>query len=113
MLHSQSVSENEKKETKAMKKTISLLSNLFLSSILLWGAPIVGAAELVVREAASLSLYCHMQFPDVKTGIPSGDRLVVDEATGNDMYQSCDDDTRQGEIKIQQQITLETYHWPR
>ena len=105
--------ENEKKEMKAMKKTISLLSNLFLSSILLWGAPPVGAAELVVREAASLSLYCHMQFPDVETGIPSGDRPVIDEATGNDMYRSCEDDTRQGEIKIQQQITLETYHWAR
>jgi hypothetical protein len=94
-----------------MKKTISLLSNLFLSSILLWGASTVGAAELVVREAASLSLYCHMQIPDVKTGIPSGDRPMVDEATGNDMYRSCDDDTRQDEIKIQQQTTLETYHW--
>jgi len=96
-----------------MKKLISLLSNLFLSSILLWSPPTVEADELAVREAASLNLYCHMQFPDVKTGIPSGDRPVGDEASGNDMYRSCDDDTRQGEIKIQQQITFETYHWAR
>ncbi len=96
-----------------MKKPISLLSNLFLSSTLLWCAPTVGAAELVVREAASLSLYCHMQVPEIRTDILSWDRRVLDETTGYgiDFDGPCDHDLNEGdEIKIQRQTTLESYH---
>ena len=96
-----------------MKKTISLLSNLILSSNLLWGAPTVGAAELVVREAASLSLYCHIQVPEIRADTPSWDQRVLDETSGYgiDFYGPCDHDLNGGdEIKIQRQITLESYH---
>jgi hypothetical protein len=87
-----------------------------LSSILFWGVPTVEAGELSVREAASLSLYCHMQIPDIGTDISVGERPVVDERTGrpNEVYGSCDDDTRQSEeVKIPHQVTLKRYHWAR
>lgn len=96
-----------------MRTTISLLSSLFLSSILLWGAPTVGAAELVVREAASLSLYCHMQVPEIHPDTLSWDRRMLDETTGYgiDFNGPCDHDLNGGdEIKIQRQSTLESYH---
>jgi hypothetical protein len=117
MLHDQ-VRERKRprKETKAMKKTISVLSNLLLSSILLWGAPTVKAAELVVREAASLSLYCHMQVPEIGADTLSWDRRMLDEFTGSgiDFYGPCDHDLNENdEIKIQRQFTLENYPWGR
>ena len=96
-----------------MKKPISLLSNLFLSSTLLWCAPTVGAAELVVREAASLSLQCHMQVPEIRADTLSWDGRVLDETTafGIDFYGPCDHDLNgNDDIKIQRQITLESYH---
>jgi hypothetical protein len=101
---------------KAMKKTISLLSNLLLSSILLWGAPAAGAAELVVRESASLSLYCHMQVPEIRADTPLWDRWSVDETTGYgiDLYGPCDHDLNEGdEIKFQRQFTFENHPWGR
>jgi hypothetical protein len=77
-----------------MKKTTSLLSNLFLSSLLFWGVPTVEADELVVKEAANLSFYCHMQFPEMRADTLSWDRPVLDATTGNvvDFYGSCDHD---------------------
>jgi len=96
-----------------MKRTSSLLSNLFLTSILLGSPPMVGAAELVVREAASLSLDCHTKFPDIRADDLSLDWRVLDEATGydTDSYGPCDHDLNGAdEIKIQRQITPENYH---
>ena len=94
-----------------MKGTRALLCNLFLSSILLGAGPMVGAAELVVREAASLSLHCHTQFPDVRADDLLRDRPVLDETAGNvgDFYGSCDHDLDRAD-EIQRQITLERHH---
>ena len=49
-----------------MKKTISLLSNMFLASSLFWGVPTKGADELVVKGDCDRSGYCHMKFPPMR-----------------------------------------------
>jgi hypothetical protein len=52
-----------------MKKTVSLLTNLLLSSTLYWDVQtasaeeVVGTEEGVVRIAADSAAYCHMKFP--------------------------------------------------
>ena len=92
-----------------MKKTASLISSLFVSSLLFLGAPTVEADEPGIKEAANLSFYCHMQFPTMHEESLSWDRPVLDSATGNvvDFYGSCDHDpTGVDEIKIQRRILL-------
>jgi hypothetical protein len=86
---------NEREKNKMNNNTVSLLANLFLSSTLFWGVPAAQADELVNKEAASLSYYCHTQFPAMRPDILSWDRPVLDEAAGNvnDFYDSCDDDS--------------------
>ena len=87
-----------------MKKTISLLSNMFLASTLFWGVPTLGADELVVKEPADLSGYCHMKFPPMRADTLSRTQPVLDETAGNviDFYGSCDHDpTGAEEVKIQ------------
>ena len=95
-----------------MKKTISLLSNLFLASTLFWGVPTVEADELVINEAANLSFYCHMQFPEMRADTLSWDRPVLDETAGNviDFYGSCDHDpTGAEEVRIQRRMLRDYY----
>jgi hypothetical protein len=87
-----------------MKKTISLLSNMFLASTLFWGVPTLGADELVVKEAADPSAYCHMKFPPMREDTLSWPQPVLDGSTGNiiDFYGSCDHNpTGAEEIRIQ------------
>ena len=96
-----------------MKKTIALLSNLFLSSTLFWGVPPVEADELVIMEAANLSFYCHMQFPEMRADTLSWDRPVLDETAGNviDFYGSCDHDaTGADEIRAQRRVLLRGFY---
>ena len=95
-----------------MKKTISLLSNMFLASTLFWGVPTLGADELVVKEAADLSRYCHMKFPPMRADTLSWDRPVLDETAGNviDFYGSCDHDpTGAEEVRIQRRMLRDNY----
>lgn len=90
-----------------MKKTMSLLSNVFLASTLFWGAPAVGADELVVKETSGVSGYCHMKFPPMRPDTLSWDRPVLDENAGNviDFYGACDyDPTGADEVRIQRRI---------
>lgn len=92
-----------------MRKTESLLSSLFLSSILFWGVPTVEANELVIEEAANLSFYCHMQFPEMRADTLSWDRPVLDTTAGNviDFYGSCDHDpTGADAIRVQRRVLL-------
>ena len=53
-----------------MKKSVSLLSNLLLSSTLFWGVPMAYGEELgsgqVVRVPANSASYCHMKFPPMR-----------------------------------------------
>ena len=77
-----------------MKKTTSLLSVLFLSSTLFWGAASVKADELVVKTPLDLSGYCHMKFPPMRQETLSWAQPVLDESAGNiiDFYGPCDHD---------------------
>jgi hypothetical protein len=87
-----------------MKKTISLLSNLFLSSTLFWGVSTLSADELVVKETADMSAYCHMKFPPMRPDTLSWAQPVLDESAGNiiDFYGPCDHDpTGADEVRIQ------------
>ena len=96
-----------------MKKTLSLLSNLVLSSALFWGVPAAEADELVIREAANLSYYCHMQFPEMRVDTLSWERPVLDETTGNliDFYGPCDHDpTGADEIKAQRRVLMRGFY---
>jgi hypothetical protein len=95
-----------------MKKTISLLSNMFLASTLFWGVPTSGADELVVKEAADLSGYCHMKFPPMREDTLSWAQPVLDETAGNviDFYGSCDHDpTGAEEVRIQRRMLRDNY----
>jgi len=90
-----------------MKKTTSLMSILFLSSLMFWGVPTVEADDPVVKEAANLSSYCHMQFPEMRADTLSWDRPVLDENAGGviDFYGSCDHDpTGADEIRTQRRL---------
>jgi len=96
-----------------MKKTISLLSNLFLASTLFWGVPTVEADELVIKEAANLSFYCHMQFPEMRADTLTWDRPVLDETTGNviDFYGPCDHDpTGADAVRAQRRVLLREFY---
>ena len=96
-----------------MKKTISLLSNLFLASTLFWGVPTVEADELAIKEAANLSFYCHMQFPEMRADTLSWDRPVLDETAGKviDFYGPCDHDpTGADEIRAQRRVELRGFY---
>jgi hypothetical protein len=77
-----------------MKKTMSIVSNLLLSSTLFWGLPTVEADELVFKEAANASAYCHMKFPPMREDTLSWEQPVLDENAGNiiDFYGPCDYD---------------------
>ena len=93
-----------------MKKTISLLSNLFLASTLFWGAPTVEADELVIKEAANLTFYCHMKFPPMREDTLSWAQPVLDETAGNiiDFYGPCDHDpTGADEVRIQRRNPID------
>ena len=45
-----------------MKKSVSLLSNLLLSSTLFWAVPAV-ADEMVSSVPTDITAYCHLKFP--------------------------------------------------
>ena len=96
-----------------MKKTISLLSNMFLASTLFWGVPTLGADELVVKDAADLSGYCHMKFPPMRVDTLSWAQPVLDETAGNviDFYGPCDHDpTGADEIRAQRRVELRGFY---
>jgi hypothetical protein len=87
-----------------MRKTASLVSNLFLSSTLFWGAATVKADESIVKTPLDLPGYCHMQFPIMRPDTLRWDRPLLDESSGNviDFYGLCDHDpTGADEIRAQ------------
>jgi hypothetical protein len=77
-----------------MKKTISIVSNLLLSSTLFWGVAAVGADELASKESSDVSAYCNMKFPPMREGTLSWKQPVLDENAGKiiDFYGPCDYD---------------------
>ena len=93
-----------------MKKTISIVSNLLLVSTLFWGLPAVEAEELVFKEAANASAYCHMKFPPMREDTLSWERPVLDQNAGNiiDFYGPCDYDPTGATERARQRRHLHT-----
>ena len=92
-----------------MKKSISLLSNLLLSSTLFWGVPSAWAEELISSVPTDTTAYCHMKFPAIREDTLSWEQPVLDSATGNivDFYGPCDYDlTGLDEIRVQRRVIV-------
>jgi hypothetical protein len=92
-----------------MKKTISLLSNLLLSSTLFWSVPSVGAEEMLSMVPTDVTEYCHLKFPAIREDTLSWERPVLDASTGNimDFYGPCDyDPLGSEEIRVQKRVIL-------
>jgi hypothetical protein len=92
-----------------MKKTISLMSTLLLSSILFWSVSAVEANELVESEVADVANYCHMKFAPMSEATLSWARpeLNTDAEKSIDFYGPCDyDPTGAAEVKAQRSILL-------
>jgi hypothetical protein len=95
-----------------MNKKISLLSNLLLSSALLWGVPVLAGDELMIKETADFGDYCHIKFPPMRPDTLSWEQPVLDENAGAviDYYGPCDyDPTGPGEAKIQRRMFRSGY----
>jgi len=106
--------KNQKgKEVSKMKKTISLLSTLLLSTPLFWSVPLVGANELVETEVVEFAGYCHMKFAPMSESTLSWDRpeLSGDAEKIIDFYGPCDyDPTGAAEIRAQRRILQRGLH---
>ena len=101
-----------------MKKTMSLLSNLLLSSTLLWGVPslnaeVVNGQKSIVNDPTDIPDYCHMKFPPAREDTLAWVHPVLDETAGNaiDFYGSCGHDPMgQDEIEAQERVRLRGYY---
>jgi hypothetical protein len=74
-----------------MKTTLSLASNLIVSSALLWGAATLNADDVIVKTPLDLPGYCHMQFPEMRSDTLNWDQPMLDDSSGSviDFYGSC------------------------
>jgi len=96
-----------------MKRSVSLLSNLLLSSTLFWGVPtaqgeILGPGE-IVKVPAENAAYCHMKFPAMHENSLSLAYPVFDDGAVHtvDFYGSCDyDPLGIEEIRTQRRVIL-------
>jgi len=97
-----------------MKKSVSLLSNLLVSSTLFWGVPMAHGEEDLTSEAilkvpANDAGYCHMKFPPIRVDTLSWEQPVLNHAAGNviDFYGPCDHDPLgREEIDAQKRLHL-------
>ena len=92
-----------------MKKSISLVTNLLLSSTLFWGVPTAGGLEGVVKVPAETTSYCHMKFPSIREDTLFSVSPQLNESAGNiiDFYGSCDHDPLGAdEVKTQRRLLL-------
>ncbi|MEX0803648.1 MAG: hypothetical protein WD688_10085 [Candidatus Binatia bacterium] len=95
-----------------MKKSISLLTNLLLSSTLFWGVPSASGQETIARVPADTTSYCHMKFPSIREDTLFSVNPMLDESTGNiiDFYGSCDHDPLGvDEVRTQKELLLRGY----
>jgi hypothetical protein len=95
-----------------MRKTTSLLSGLFVSSALLWGAT-VKAEEAIIKTPLDLPGYCHMQFPEMRSDTLGWERPVLDGSSASivDFYGSCDHDpTGADAVKAQRRVMLRGFY---
>jgi hypothetical protein len=90
-----------------MKKSISLVTNLLMSSTLFVGVPSVGGQEGVLKVPSDMTSYCHMKFPPIREDTLFSVNPLLDESAGNiiDFYGSCDHDPLGAdEIKAQRRV---------
>lgn len=75
-----------------MKKRVSLLSNLLLSTALLWGVPTVKAEEMMSAVPTDMTVYCHPEFSPMREESLSWQLPVLDPLTATivDSPSSCD-----------------------
>ena len=101
-----------------MKKNISLLINLLLTSTLFWGVPLAYGEELDSEEMIStvpgeLPAYCHIQSPAMREDSLSSTHPVFDDSTVNavDFYGPCDyDPLGIDAVKTEQRIRLRGFY---
>jgi hypothetical protein len=98
---------------KKMKKSVSLLSNLLLSSSLFWGVATAQGEQVTLGEIlkvpSSEAGYCHMQFPPMREDSLSWTRPVLNETApaSIDFYGPCDHDPLgTDEIQAQRRVLL-------
>ena len=92
-----------------MKKSVSLLRNLLLSSTLFWGVPSAEAQEIISSAPAGTTDYCHLKFPAIREDSLSWERPVLDSTAGSmvDFYGPCDyDPLGVDEIRVQRRVIL-------
>jgi hypothetical protein len=92
-----------------MKKSVSLLCNLLLSSTLFWGVPSVEAEEIISSVPTDMTNYCHLKFPAMREDSLSWERPVLDSTAGSmvDFYGPCDyDPLGVDEIRVQRRVIL-------
>jgi hypothetical protein len=92
-----------------MKKSVSLLCNLLLSSTLFWGVPVVEAQETTSAIPTDTTAYCHLKFPTMREDTLSWQTPILDPLAGNvvDFYGPCDyDPVGLEEIRIQRRVLL-------
>ena len=92
-----------------MKKSVSLLCNLLLSSTLFWGVPSAEAQEIISTIPSGTTDYCHLKFPAMREDSLSWERPVLDSTTGSivDFYGPCDyDPLGVDEIRVQRRVIL-------
>ena len=90
-----------------MRKSLSLLSNLLLSSTLFWGVPSAWAEETILSVPSDTTAYCHLKFPAMREDTLSWEQPALDAATGNivDFYGPCDYDPKGlDEIRVQRRV---------
>jgi hypothetical protein len=93
-----------------MKKKVSLLCNLLLSSTLFWGVPSAEAEELIsIVPADTTAAYCHLKFPTMRQDSLAWEQPVLDSSAGSivDFYGPCDyDPMGLDEIRVQRRVIL-------
>jgi hypothetical protein len=102
-------SENLNRKEVRQMKSISLLTNLIISSTMFWGVPIVGSQELMLKVPAETTSYCHMKFPPISEESLFSGNPVLNESSGNsiDFYGSCEHDPLGlDEIRSQRQLLM-------
>ena len=77
-----------------MKKNISLLTNLLLSSTLFWGVPSADGQEGVTKIPSDNTSYCHMKSPAIREDTVFSVDPQFDDSVGNiiDFYGWCNQD---------------------
>jgi hypothetical protein len=100
-----------------MKKIVSLVANLLLSSTLFWGVPLAYAEQLnsdeISRVPADVPTYCHIKSPAMREDSLGWTHPVFDDGAVNavDFYGSCDyDPLGIDAVKTEERIRLRGFY---